>query len=75
MLYMLLPRAWNTLLQTMLTAASGKVKEVMRKAGMPMAIMASEASNRRSSGTGRKKNAAQPSSMMVTAVMVEVRMA
>ena len=42
---------------------------------MPMAIMASEASNRRSSGTGRKKNAAHPSSMMVTAVMVEVRMA
>ena len=55
--------------------SSGKVKEVMRKAGMPMAIMASEASNRRSSGTGRKKNAAQPSSMMETAVMVEVRMA
>ena len=59
----------------MLTAASGKVKEVMRNAGIPMASMAAEASNSESSRAGRKKKAAQPSTMIPTAVTIEMRIA
>lgn len=66
-LNMPLPSAWKVEDRMMLMPASRKWKQMMRRAGLPMASMASLAENRPSSLSGRNWNSRKPTSMMASA--------
>ena len=69
------PSAWNTLENTMATPAKQKLTEMMRRAGMPMESIVSDALNRLSSGPGATWKITVPSAMMAVVISSESRVA